>query len=127
YGYRALAFSTSLGATWNLVSLLVVFRRRYGRLIGPEMGFALLQMVAASAVLGLILSVLSPLCLGQAATAEGLAQGSGQTLRAVVGLGLLGGAGGVGGLGRRQHAAALRGRPCGSRESRSRTRCSRPW
>ena len=96
YGYRALAFSTSLGATWNLVSLLVVFRRRYGRLIGPEMGFALLQMVAASAVLGLILSVLSPLCLGQAATAEGLAQGSGQTLRAVVGLGLLGGAGGVG-------------------------------
>jgi hypothetical protein len=47
-------------------------------------------------VLGLILAVLSPLCLGQAATAEGLAQGSGQTLRAVVGLGLLGGAGGVG-------------------------------
>ena len=68
------------------------------------MGFALLQMVAASAV-GLILSRCSAaLCLGQAATAEGLGQGSGQTnlCGAVVGLGLLGGAG------RRRLSAARR-------------------
>ena len=96
YGYRALAFSTSVGAIWNLLSLLAVFRRRYGQLIGPQMGFALLQMVAASMVLGLILSVLSPLCLGQAGTAEGLAQGHGLPVRAVIGLGLLCGVGGVG-------------------------------
>lgn len=97
YGYRALALSTSVGAAVNLLVLLLEFRRRYGGLFPPAVMLALLRMAVASAVMGLVLWTLAPLILGPAAHAAGLAAGPARVPLwwAVLGLGLLTGAGGL--------------------------------
>lgn len=97
YGYRALALSTSVGAGVNLLVLLVVFVRRYGGLLAPEVVLGLLRMAAAAAVMGLVLWTLAPLLLGPAVHAAGLSAGPARVplWRAIGGLGVLTGVGGL--------------------------------
>ncbi|HNN93354.1 MAG TPA: murein biosynthesis integral membrane protein MurJ [Pseudomonadota bacterium] len=97
FGYRALALSTSVGAAVNFGVLFAVFMSRYGGLLQAQVVLAVLRMAAAATVMGLVLHALSPLCLGAAASAEGFMAGPSHVplWRAILGLGVLGGAGGL--------------------------------
>ncbi len=87
YGFRALALATSLGAFANLAVLLAVFARSYGGTFPAATLLALLRMVAACAVMGVVLSWGSPLLLGDARHAASLS--AMPAWRVISGLGLL--------------------------------------
>lgn len=96
FGFRILALSTSVGAAVNFLFLIGVFRARYGQLFDQKLQLGLLRMLVASAAMGAVLTILSPLLLGNAAHAAAYASGPQHVslLRAIVGFSVLCGIGG---------------------------------